>query len=155
MNVGLRAPLWFLGIRMGFSGMLCYFAAWGRWPYWLSGECIMNSGELAPPGLRLPFSFCWFWGLYGFVVCGDSRRIWGRLWFSCGAGHYWGGSISAFWKIFSSADKSSVTDSLHNSYIPCLLIIIMLRFTCGERKICSIMKKSQNIMNMIVVQKLF
>ena len=28
--------------------------------------------------------------------------------------------------------------------------IFKLRFTCGERKICSNMKKSQNIMNMIV-----
>ena len=26
----------------------------------------------------------------------------------------------------------------------------MLRFTCGERKICSTINKSQNIMNMIV-----
>ena len=31
-----------------------------------------------------------------------------------------------------------------------LLLIITLRFTCGERKICSTIKKSQNIMNMIV-----
>ena len=31
------------------------------------------------------------------------------------------------------------------------LLIIKLRFTCGERKICSNIKKSQNIMNMIAV----
>ena len=31
-----------------------------------------------------------------------------------------------------------------------LLLIITLRFICGERKISSIIKKSQNIMNMIV-----
>ena len=29
----------------------------------------------------------------------------------------------------------------------------MLRFTCGERKICSTIRKSQNIMNKIVVRK--
>ena len=31
-----------------------------------------------------------------------------------------------------------------------LLVMIALYFTCDERKICSTMKKSQNIMNMIV-----
>ena len=31
-----------------------------------------------------------------------------------------------------------------------LLVIITLRFTCSERKICSTIKKSQDIMNMIV-----
>ena len=31
-----------------------------------------------------------------------------------------------------------------------LLQITMLRFTCGERKICSTMKNSQNFMNMTV-----
>ena len=33
-----------------------------------------------------------------------------------------------------------------------LLQIITFHFTCGERKICSTIKKSQNIMNLIVVQ---
>ena len=37
-----------------------------------------------------------------------------------------------------------------NLLIPCLLLIITLRFTCGERKIWSNIKKSQNIMTMIV-----
>ena len=37
-----------------------------------------------------------------------------------------------------------------NLFIPCLLLIITLRFTCGERKIWSNIKKSQNIMTMIV-----
>ena len=45
--------------------------------------------------------------------------------------------------------KSSV-NSTGNSYIPCLLLIIKLRLTCGETKIWSDIKKSQNIMNMIV-----
>ena len=31
-----------------------------------------------------------------------------------------------------------------------LLQITMLRFTCGEKKICLTMKNSQNIMNMTV-----
>ena len=33
------------------------------------------------------------------------------------------------------------------SYIPSLLLIITLLFTCGEKKICSSIKMSQNIMN--------
>ena len=37
-----------------------------------------------------------------------------------------------------------------NSYIPCLLQIITFRFTYGERKMCSTIKKSKNIMNIIV-----
>ena len=35
-----------------------------------------------------------------------------------------------------------------------LLLIIVLRFTCGEKKNCSTIKMSQNIMNMIVGTKL-
>ena len=41
------------------------------------------------------------------------------------------------------------------SFIPFLLLIIILRFTCGERKNCSTIKKSQNITNMIVFQLFF
>ena len=36
-----------------------------------------------------------------------------------------------------------------NSYISCLLLIITLCFTCGERKIWLNIKKFQNIMSMI------
>ena len=36
-------------------------------------------------------------------------------------------------------------------YYTSLLLIITLRFACGEKKILSTIKKSQNIMNMIVV----
>ena len=32
-----------------------------------------------------------------------------------------------------------------------LLVIMTLRFTCGEGKICSTIKKSQNVINIIVV----
>ena len=32
----------------------------------------------------------------------------------------------------------------------CLSSVITLHFTCGERKICSIIRKSQNILSMIV-----
>ena len=42
-----------------------------------------------------------------------------------------------------------------NMYIPCLLLIIMLRFICGERKVCSTVKKSQIIMNKIVCKIYF
>ena len=39
--------------------------------------------------------------------------------------------------------------SFGNLYTSCLLLIIILLFTCGERKIWSNTKKSQNIMIMI------
>ena len=38
-----------------------------------------------------------------------------------------------------------------NSYIPCLLLIITIHFTCGDTKILSNIKMSQNIMARIVV----
>ena len=38
-----------------------------------------------------------------------------------------------------------------NSYIPCLLLIITILFTCGDTKILSNIKMSQNIMTRIVV----
>ena len=34
--------------------------------------------------------------------------------------------------------------------MPCLKVIIAYRFTCGERKICRNIKKSQNIMKVVV-----
>ena len=54
---------------------------------------------------------------------------------------------------------SSEIQVLHNSFgnlwgnsqIPYLLLIITLRFTCREKKICSSIKMSQNIMSMIAV----
>ena len=45
----------------------------------------------------------------------------------------------------------SFDNTWSKSYIPCLLLIKMLRFTCGEKKICQTSKMSQNIMTMIVV----
>ena len=35
-------------------------------------------------------------------------------------------------------------------YVNLFIIIITLRFTCGERKIGATIKESQNIMNMII-----
>ena len=49
----------------------------------------------------------------------------------------------------------SFGNSYSNSYIPCLLLIIALRFTCGESKICGNIKISQNIMTMIVCKIFF
>ena len=46
--------------------------------------------------------------------------------------------------------RSSFRNSQGNSYIPCLLLITVLCFTCGKRKIWENIKKRQNIMKMIV-----
>ena len=57
--------------------------------------------------------------------------------------------------IFSIFLKSSVLikssgNSWGNLHIPCLLIMITLRFTGGERKIWQNIRKSQNIMTMTI-----
>ena len=57
---------------------------------------------------------------------------------------------SSYWK-FEFIGGSSYSQECTVVYIS-LLLIITLPFTCGERKICSTIKKSQNIMHMIVDQ---
>ena len=60
----------------------------------------------------------------------------------------WGLGIFLVFPSFLS--RTSFGNSWSNSlFYTSLLPVIMLRFTCGERKICSTIKKSQNI-NMIV-----
>ena len=60
----------------------------------------------------------------------------------------WGLGIFLVFPSFLS--RTSFGNSWSNSLVyTSLLPVIMLRFTCGERKICSTIKKSQNI-NMIV-----
>ena len=54
--------------------------------------------------------------------------------------------------IFTNVFKS-FSNSWRNSYTSCLLLIITLLFTCGEKKICSSIKMSQNIMNIVVAVK--
>ena len=51
----------------------------------------------------------------------------------------------------SFLSRTSFGNSWSNSLVyTSLPPVIMLRFTCNERKICSTIKKSQNIINMIV-----
>ena len=59
-----------------------------------------------------------------------------------------------FLNIFWFAKTLSLK-SFGNSYIPCLWLIITLRFTCGEREIYSTIKMSQNIMRMILFNFFF
>ena len=57
---------------------------------------------------------------------------------------------------FSSADKILISTgglSTRQLVYTSLIPIITFRFTCGERKICSTIKKSQNIMDIIVWDK--
>ena len=75
-------------------GNTVLFATWRGCPYWLSGERIMGSGELVPPGLRLPFSFCWFWGFIG--VCGLQSFYSGQVLVLV-----WGGALWALWEGFN------------------------------------------------------
>ena len=54
--------------------------------------------------------------------------------------------------IFWDFPDISFGNSWGNSYISYLLLIITLYFTCGERKNYSTIRKSQNIMNMVLVR---
>ena len=58
MNVGLGLGYSVLGSEWDFRDALLFCCLGGGWPCWLSGECIMDSGGLLPPGLKPPFSFC-------------------------------------------------------------------------------------------------
>ena len=49
-------------------------------------------------------------------------------------------------RLYTQVVRRFVRQQVYDS----LLLIIMLRFICGEREICSTIKMSQNIMNMIV-----
>ena len=50
--------------------------------------------------------------------------------------------------IFNLTEKSIIYRK--NSYVPCLLLIVTLRFICGKRKIWSNIKMSQSITTMVV-----
>ena len=76
------------------------------------------------------------------------RRLDTRLWFYVL-------SFSGSFLIFSDLILRSHGNSWGNSYISCLLLIIMLCFTCGEQKNWQNIKKSQNIMFIIVYTFLF
>ena len=68
-----------------------------------------------------------------------------------------GYSSITFWhflNIFWFAKTLSLK-SFGNSYIPCLWLIITLRFTCGKSEIYSTIKMSQNIMRMILFNFFF
>ena len=70
--------------------------------------------------------------------------------------YIFGGGETRRWVINSFDPKTYIVwqlvcQCLHTS----LLLIIRLRFTCGERKIWGNIKKSQNIMTIIVVYCLF
>ena len=56
--------------------------------------------------------------------------------------------ISQFPKVLS---YKSFGNSWGNLYIPCLSLIITIRFAFRDKKISANIKKSQNIMNRIVV----
>ena len=86
-----------------------------------------------------------------FCFCGCSRGIWGWLWFLCGMVHggrslisifqefsLWGGLGTGLSIILCSLVSFLIFPKFlgsQNSYIPCLLVTIAHRCTCGERRI--------------------
>ena len=102
------------------------------------------------------------------------RNNWDKRYFLREAAYYGKGSTSTFEEIFASTDKNSIfRGRLSKHYVIILwrseaarqlvrqlvylslLLIIMLPFTCFERKVCSTIKNSQNIVNMFVWKMLF
>ena len=55
-----------------------------------------------------------------------------------------------FWDFPEILSLKLFGNSWSNQHIPCLLLVITLHFTCGKRQIWQIIKKSQNIITMIV-----
>ena len=55
----------------------------------------------------------------------------------------WGFEILLIFSNFVRSFLKSLGNSRNNSYLPCLFLIINLRFTCGDRKLWSNVKKSQ------------
>ena len=90
------------------------------------------------------------WGLW--EICGGGRRLGRGLFFGAVAGlglRFCGGRALARVVSVDLAKflRTPVSiEHLRSTCIPCLLVIITLRFTCGEGKIWSNIKKYQNIM---------
>ena len=55
-----------------------------------------------------------------------------------------------FWDFPEILSLKLFGNSWSNLHIPCLLLVITLHFTCGKRQIWQIIKKSQNVITMIV-----
>ena len=81
-------------------------------------------------GFYFSAGFCWCWRGFGFGGWGGGAGVWGLGYISL---QFWDfPNISKFLKILSI---NSFGHSWDNTYIPCLLVIITLCFTCGARKI--------------------
>ena len=92
----------------------------------------------------------------GGLLCGPGQDMWDKLWGFCEIAHCGKGSILfsisyllvltklSFWEGEWALGYNSIRfwslesfgNSWDNSYVECLLLIITIRFTCGEMKIC-------------------
>ena len=89
-----------------------------------------------------------FHGLLTFF--GGFLLVWGE---DCGFGDGWALSYNSlkFWdfpdlsKFPKNLSVKSFGNSFSNSYIPCLWLIITLRFTCGEKKKVKYQKASKYV----------
>ena len=88
---------------------------------------------------------------HGFLTFfGGFLLVWGE---DCGFGDGWALSYNSlkFWdfpdlsKFPKNLSVKSFGNSFSNSYIPCLLLIITLRFTCGEKKMVKYQKTSKYV----------
>ena len=101
--------------------------------------------------LRQTLVFMWncaLRGKFNFYFSGDFHWYWQNFYFWWGAEH----QAIILWglEIFSNFLSLKVVQELVRQFVcTSLLLISKLCFTCSEEKICSIIIKSQNIMNLI------
>ena len=131
--------------------LLCSHDLWFLdYPWWGAGLVVCVGGVAV---LRLG---CSVGG--GGVVGGFGKFVWGGgspgrgLFFGAVAGlglrFCWGRALARVVSVdLAKFLRTPVSiEHLRTTCIPCLLVIITLRFTCGEGKIWSNIKKYQNIM---------
>ena len=131
--------------------LLCSHDLWFLdYPWWGAGLVVCVGGVAV---LRLG---CSVGG--GGVVGGFGKFVGGGgslgrgLFFGAVAGHglrfFWGRALARVVSVdLAKFLRTPVSiEHLRTTCIPCLLVIITLRFTCGEGKIWSNIKKYQNIM---------
>ena len=147
---GAKAGGIYIGLYMsifmekGFSYPLKVFFNWG-FIFWIAqglGHLFWGSIGVIVAGCYKGFaqlSTSFGFGAVNFAVAAELWLVWGHL-CPCGRAP----------RIINGAFETS-SGFVYAS----LLLINTLPFTCGERKICSTIKKSQNIMNIIIVKIFF
>ena len=124
------------GVGVWLAGILI---AW-YW-YWIGSGRLWVANCCSGGYYCFSGRFCWCWGGGGVFWRGAGQ--WAVI--------LWGlDNVLIIFKFPKILSLKLFGDSWGNSCIPCLYVIIVYRFTCGERRIWWNIEKSQNIMKLIV-----